>query len=104
MTDKSKHLQLTDEQTQIVLEILGRFFPKKDIWAYGSRTDSSKVKPFSDLDLAIVATTSLSADLMGRAQEAFTSSELPFRVELVCFTDLPAQMQDHIRKHHVVMQ
>jgi predicted nucleotidyltransferase len=96
-------LQLTEEQKKNVVEILAKYFTQNTVWVFGSRLHSKQVKPFSDLDLAIIGDTQFTADFLGRVAEDFSSSELPFKVDIAVFKNLPTQMQANIRKEHIVI-
>ena len=76
-------IALSAEQRRIVRAILGAILPSSaTVWAYGSRA-TGRAGRFSDLDLAIDAGRPLSVDETARLREAFTESDLPFRVDLL---------------------
>lgn len=76
-------IALSAEQRRIVLAILSAHLPRSaTVWAYGSRA-TGRAGRFSDLDLAIDAGRPLSVDEAARLREAFTESDLPFRVDLL---------------------
>ena len=76
-------IALSAEEHRIVLAILGAILPSAaSVWAYGSRA-TGRAGRFSDLDLAIDAGRPLSVDEAARLREAFTESDLPFRVDLL---------------------
>jgi predicted nucleotidyltransferase len=45
-------LDLDPNQLAIVQEILAKYLPNKEVWAFGSRVKGT-AKPLSDLDLSI---------------------------------------------------
>ena len=49
---------------------------------------SQKAKPWSDLDLAIKANSSLDWKLLEEIKETFQESELPFRVDFLDWNDI----------------
>ena len=53
----------------------------------GSRIHGT-AKPWSDLDLAIKANSSLDWKLLEEIKEAFQESELPFRVDVLDWNDI----------------
>jgi len=76
-------LDLSDDHRRIVLAILGEHLPGgAAVWMFGSRADG-RARPFSDLDLAIDAGRPLTLDETARLREAFSDSDLPYRVDLV---------------------
>lgn len=79
---KPEGLQVSDGEWQQVSAILQRYLPNNEIWAFGSRVKGN-AKPFSDLDLAIISDTSLPLALLAEVAEAFSESDLPWKVDLV---------------------
>lgn len=75
-------LQLSVEQWQQVHCILQRLLAGYQVWAFGSRAEG-RSKAYSDLDLAIVSTEPLPLALLAEVSEAFSESDLPWRVDLV---------------------
>lgn len=53
-----------------------------------SEADRARLKPHSDLDLAIVGEP-LALDKMFLLRDAFSKSDLPMRVDIVSVDDLP---------------
>ncbi|MFN3628707.1 MAG: nucleotidyltransferase family protein [Casimicrobiaceae bacterium] len=80
-------LDVHDRQT--VLAVLSRHLPPGvRVRVFGSRA-TGQARPFSDLDLMIIAEQPLSLDLRAELSEAFEVSSLPFRVDLVEAMDMP---------------
>lgn len=75
-------IHVTPEQRRVVEDILRRFVPHARVVVFGSRV-TGKLKPFSDLDLAIDAQDPLSLDTLAALRDAFSESNLPFRVDIV---------------------
>jgi predicted nucleotidyltransferase len=75
-------LDLTPKQLAIVKQILQKYVPQHDVWAFGSRVKNT-AKPYSDLDLAVITDHPLSLTVQAKLAEAFTESDLPFRVDIV---------------------
>jgi predicted nucleotidyltransferase len=76
-------IAITGDQKKIVIEILLRHFPNAQYFVFGSRATQKNLKIFSDLDLAIQDNQVIDVDLLSRAVEDFSSSNLPFKVDLV---------------------
>ena len=53
-------MHLTPQERAGVLDILRRHLPGRTVWAFGSRVHGRRLKPFSDLDLAVIGETPLS--------------------------------------------
>jgi len=75
-------LSLSEEERAVVLGILGRYLPKVAVRAYGSRSRGDS-RRFSDLDLAILSERPLDLLVRDELREAFSESELPFRVDIL---------------------
>ena len=75
-------LDLEPSELDCVLQALKQHVPDCKVLAFGSRV-SGNAKPFSDLDLAIVGEEPLSLGRMAALAEAFSESDLPWKVDLV---------------------
>lgn len=75
-------MALDDQQLGIVWKVLQAHLPGVPVRIFGSRA-RSPAKPFSDLDLALMTQQPLAWDQLADLQEAFSTSDLPFRVDLV---------------------
>ena len=94
-------IDITAEQRKIVLALIESHLPHTTAWVYGSRAKWT-ARPQSDLDLVVFATP----DQSGRVsdlREAFEESNLPFRVDLFVWNDVPEQFRKHINRDHVVL-
>ena len=86
-------LMLPARVLAVVQALLHRHAPHHTAFAFGSRVvssaqDRARVKPHSDLDLALIGTP-LPLDQMFCLREAFSESDLPMRVDIVNTGDLP---------------
>jgi uncharacterized protein len=71
------------DQRRLVLTILAANLPAGTrAWVFGSRA-TGRARHYSDLDLAVDAGRPLTLDEMARLAEAFSESDLPYRVDLV---------------------
>jgi predicted nucleotidyltransferase len=76
-------IDLSADHKQIVLETLGAHLPRgTKAWVFGSRA-TGRARRYSDLDLAIDAGRRLSLDELAVLAEAFSDSDLPYKVDLV---------------------
>ena len=76
-------LDLSADHKQLVLNILRADLPPAaKAWVFGSRV-TGRSRRYSDLDLAIDAGRRLTLDEMARLSEAFSDSDLPYRVDLI---------------------
>ena len=86
-------LALTAGQLHDVLAVLHAFVPSHQAMAFGSRvrigSDAHPLKPHADLDIALTG-SSLALHEMFALRDAFSESNLPFRVDVLMREDLPA--------------
>jgi predicted nucleotidyltransferase len=76
-------LDIAEEHARIVRDILNAHLPcRAQIWVFGSRA-TGRARRYSDLDLAIDAGRRLTLDEYAILTEAFSESDLPYRVDIV---------------------
>jgi type I restriction enzyme S subunit len=81
-------IELPAEQRQLVLNILRANLPQDaKAWVFGSRA-TGRARRYSDLDLAIDAGRPLTLDETARLAEAFSESDLPYRVDVVDWNEI----------------
>ena len=74
---------LPEDHRRLVRGILAAHLPQDSTaWVFGSRA-TGRARPFSDLDLAIDAGRRLTLDEIAGMVEAFTESDLPYKVDVV---------------------
>ena len=71
--------------------------------AFGSRV-SWTARETSDLDLVLMTTEPLDAMCMAKLREAFTQSNLPYRVDLVDWASTSERFRKLIERDYVVVQ
>ena len=101
MTDTPK-IDISAENWGIVLAILQRHVPGREIWAFGSRARWT-AKPFSDLDLAIMGDQALPLATLAALENDFSESDLPFKVDVVDWASTNAAFRRIIDQEHVVL-
>ena len=89
------------EQRKTLLVLLARCLPNTTAWVYGSRVKWTS-RPESDLDLVVFATPE-QAGRVADLKEAFEESNLPFRVDLFVWDEVPEQFRKQIDAEHVVL-
>ncbi len=94
-------IDITAEEREVVLDLLQRYLPGVEAWVYGSRAKWTS-QPQSDLDLVVFATPEQSRGV-GDLREAFEESNLPFRVDLFVWSEVPEQFHQEIERDHVVL-
>ena len=85
---------LTAEELRTVTQVLARLAPQHRAMAFGSRVrtgaDAATLKAHADLDIALVGPP-LEPHEMFVLRDAFSESDLPFRVDVCMHEDLPPQ-------------
>ena len=81
-------IDITAEQRKTVLALLARHLPNSTAWVYGSRVKWT-ARPESDLDLVVFANSGAGAGRVSDLREAFEESNLPFRVDLFVWDEVP---------------
>jgi predicted nucleotidyltransferase len=80
---RSARIDLLPDHRQLVLDVLRANLPQRvKAWVFGSRA-AGRARRYSDLDLAIDAGRHLTLDETARLAEAFSDSDLPYRVDVV---------------------
>lgn len=96
-------IEARPEHWAIVREILRRHVPAFDVWAFGSRARRT-AKKHSDLDLVVVTDRPLPLAIHAAIVEAFSESDLPYRVDVVDWATTDASFRKIIERDKVVVQ
>ena len=75
-------IALSSDELSTVLGILAEHVPSIEVCVFGSRT-RAECKRFSDLDLALMTERPLPSSVLGHLRQAFSDSDLVFRVDLL---------------------
>lgn len=86
-----------------VIRILHEQVPSMEVWAFGSRAKHT-AKPYSDLDLALMTQQPLSLDELATITDAFATSDLPIRVDVVDWAATSEAFRKLIEHDKVVVQ
>ncbi|MFN8548234.1 MAG: nucleotidyltransferase domain-containing protein [Candidatus Eisenbacteria bacterium] len=89
-------LDLPVEQLAKIRSILHRQVPRARVFAFGSRVRGNAAR-WSDLDLAIDTGGRLTILELGLLREAFSESDVPYRVDVVDWNALSEEFKDAIR-------
>ena len=95
-------IDITKEQRKIIIELLRRFLPDAEVWAYGSRVKWT-ARTNSDLDLVAFASAEEHRNVSD-LKDALSESDLPFLVDLHVWDDVPEKFRRNIEKEHIVFQ
>jgi predicted nucleotidyltransferase len=97
-------MHLTQTERDIVKAVLRHHLPAHAVWAFGSRVHGRNLKPFSDLDLAILSDHPIKPARLTGLKMAFADSDLPFQVDLVEWETLDASFRQLIMAEHEIVQ
>jgi len=86
-----KLIQLEPKHLTIVKEIIKKY--EVNVYVFGSRVKNS-AKPLSDLDLCLK--NNYDKSTIRKLQDAFEESDLPFKVDIVVWSELSDGFKNHI--------
>lgn len=86
-----------------VCSILDAHTPDFEVWAFGSRVNW-KARANSDLDIAVINDIPLTISEMENLKEAFSSSDLPFKVDVVDWASTSEEFKNIIKIRHIIIQ
>ena len=95
------NIDLEPKQVKILLGLLKNCLPNTTAWAYGSRVKWTS-RPSSDLDMVVFTLPEQKSQVFA-LQEALERSDLPFRVDLFVWDEVPEEFKESIKKQHVVL-
>ncbi len=84
----------------IIRAVLSARIPNNRVWAFGSRAGGLP-KPHSDIDLVIIDPPAVSENTFALIKLDFEESNLPFRVDVCVWSQIPASLQQTIQNSHV---
>lgn len=96
-------IELTNEQLDIILDILNKYVPDVEVRAFGSRYKGN-AKKYSDLDLVLVGKNKIEFELMCKIKDAFEESVLPFRVDILDWHRISHEFKKIIEQGYVVIK
>ena len=87
----------------IVREILQKYVPDHEVWAFGSRVKWT-ARQYSDLDLCVISDQPLDGLISGGLKDDFSESDLPWKVDVVDWATTSASFRKIIEGKKVVVQ
>lgn len=94
-------INMTGDQHAFILGLLKKYLPNITAWAYGSRVKQT-ARPYSDLDMVVFATPDKKRQVSD-LREAYEESNLPFRVDVLVWDEVPESFKKNIKATHVVL-
>lgn len=93
-------IDIPDQYRSIILTILKKYFSREKIYFFGSRAHGA-ARAHSDLDIAILGKEKTSLTCLALAEEEFSSSKLPFRVDIVDLCRCDASFREKVEREGV---
>jgi uncharacterized protein len=94
-------IELSSTAEQRVTEILNRYVPEYEVWAFGSRVKGTgTTRKYSDLDLALITDRPLELSRLAELREAFFESDLPFKVDIIDWATTGEEFREIIRSRY----
>lgn len=87
----------------MVKRILAELAPECEVRVFGSRING-RARPFSDLDLAIVAPRPLDWRRLEQLKDAFSESDLPFMVDVLDWSTVSPRFRTVIAQAYEILQ
>ena len=103
MTSENTKIDLTNEQFNIVRQILQKIVPDYKVGAFGSRVKGTARK-YSDLDLVVYSDEPISLQIQAELAEAFSDSDLPFKVDIVNWATTSDSFRKIIEQDQLILQ
>ena len=98
-----RQIALPAEHRRLVLTILRTNLPQNTkVWVFGSRA-TGRARRYSDLDLAIDAGRPLTLDEIAALAEAFSDSDLPYKVDLIDWHSIDDSWRQTITTERVAL-
>ncbi len=97
------NIEIKTKDWEIVQKILQTNIPQYQVWAFGSRV-SGRAKPYSDLDLVVIADQPLDLGVSAALNEDFAESDLAYKVDIVDWASLDESFQKVIKDNKVIVQ
>ncbi|WP_419925976.1 restriction endonuclease subunit S [Candidatus Poriferisocius sp.] len=97
----STAIDLTVDHQETVVALIQKHLPNTTAWAYGSRVKWTS-HPNSDLDIVIFAPPERLRQV-SELRDAFSESNLPFRVDLFVWDAVPDTFRKNIENNHMVL-
>lgn len=98
-----KKIDIAIEDLKTVLQILAEHAAQYPVWAFGSRV-TGNARKFSDLDLAIMSEKPLDFNTYADLKEAFSESNLPFKVDVIDWSSITDEFKKIIQSQYVILK
>jgi predicted nucleotidyltransferase len=98
-------LELNPNYLRQLLDLLRRYVPEAEVWAFGSRVNGDGHEG-SDLDLVLRNPVRLTEPQkqLGALRDALSESNIPILVDVLDWARIPEHFRREIERHHVVVR
>jgi len=96
-------ISVSQKHLDIVLSILTECVPDHEVWAFGSRVNG-KPKKHADLDIVIKTAGPLTAGVLANLRDAFSESDIPFKVDVVDWSRISKEFRTIIEEKFEVIK
>ena len=96
------HIDISPQHLSIIRDLLHKYIPDTAVWAFGSRVKFT-AKPSSDLDL-VAFIREEQKSRFSELKEALEESNVPFRIDLHSWNELPDVFKHTIEQEYAVVQ
>lgn len=103
MSKLNPPIEVSSSEWEIIQAILSKIVPNQEVFAFGSRAQFL-AKPFSDLDLAIKGHSPLTLDLLADLSNAFSDSNLAYKVDIVEWCHISEAFREIINKDSILIK
>jgi type I restriction enzyme S subunit len=94
-------INITPGQLQLLGELLNKYLPRTQVWAFGSRVKGTS-RTNSDLDLVVFSTQD-QMSAVNVLKEAFDESSLPFSVDVLIWDQISESFRQNILERYAVL-
>ena len=96
-------MDIPEEHLKTIQELLKKHVFGIEVRVFGSRVNGN-AKPYSDLDIALITSESLSPSAMAQLKAEFSESNLPFKVDVLDWTSISESFKELINQNCQVIQ
>ncbi len=96
-------IDVTPAELEMIMKILNLHVPEFEVRVFGSRVNGNS-RPTSDIDLVVMTDTPLPILRLIELKEAFTESNLPFRVDVLDWARIGESFRTIIEKSYAIIQ
>ena len=95
-------VDIAPQHLSVVTDILRRYLPDREVWAYGSRVSGHSWR-YSDLDLVVLGDQPMSVMLQEDLLDDLAETLVPYIVDLKDWNLIPQHWRDEILHRYAVI-